>query len=61
MMHESQLTNVLDNTAGRGNWSIREGDGAFYGPKIDILLKDAFDKKHQVGTIQLDFRFAIEI
>lgn len=53
---ESQLTNVLDNTAGRGNWSIREGDGAFYGPKIDILLKDAFDKKHQVGTIQLDFQ-----
>lgn len=53
---ESQLTNVLNSTAGEGNWSIREGDGAFYGPKIDILLTDAFGKKHQVGTIQLDFQ-----
>lgn len=53
---EAQLTEVLDNTTGKGKWSIREGDGAFYGPKIDILLTDAFNKKHQVGTIQLDFQ-----
>lgn len=53
---ESELTAVLDKTAGNDKWSIREGDGAFYGPKIDILLKDAFNKKHQVGTIQLDFQ-----
>jgi threonyl-tRNA synthetase len=53
---ESQLSDVLDTTVGKGKWSIREGDGAFYGPKIDILLTDAFKKKHQVGTIQLDFQ-----
>lgn len=53
---ESQLASVLDTTAGKNKWSIREGDGAFYGPKIDILLTDAFNKKHQVGTIQLDFQ-----
>jgi threonyl-tRNA synthetase len=53
---ELQLTNVLNETAGRGKWSVKEGDGAFYGPKIDVLLTDAFKKKHQVGTIQLDFQ-----
>lgn len=53
---ESQLTQVLNTTAGEDGWNIREGDGAFYGPKIDILLTDAFGKKHQVGTIQLDFQ-----
>lgn len=53
---EMQLAAVLDKCAGEGGWSIREGDGAFYGPKIDVLLTDAFGKKHQVGTIQLDFQ-----
>lgn len=53
---EDQLKNVLNSTVGEENWLIREGDGAFYGPKIDVLLKDAFGKKHQVGTIQLDFQ-----
>lgn len=53
---EHQLKTVLDSKCGQGNWEIREGDGAFYGPKIDILLHDAFNKKHQVGTIQLDFQ-----
>jgi len=31
------------------------GDGAFYGPKIDVLLLDAIGRKHQCGTVQLDF------
>lgn len=53
---EKQLADVLDKATGDGGWSIREGDGAFYGPKIDVLLTDAFGKKHQVGTIQLDFQ-----
>lgn len=35
--------------------TINEGDGAFYGPKIDIHVKDSFNRKHQLGTIQLDF------
>ncbi|PIE78448.1 MAG: threonine--tRNA ligase, partial [Candidatus Delongbacteria bacterium] len=33
---------------------INEGDGAFYGPKIDIHIKDALGRTHQCGTIQLD-------
>ncbi|KAK6198700.1 uncharacterized protein RJT21DRAFT_122314 [Scheffersomyces amazonensis] len=53
---ESQLKSVLNSVVGETGWSIREGDGAFYGPKIDVLLTDAFKKKHQVGTIQLDFQ-----
>lgn len=50
---ERQLAAVLDK---QGQWQERPGDGAFYGPKIDVLLADAFGKKHQVGTIQLDFQ-----
>jgi len=38
------------------DWSINEGDGAFYGPKIDILVKDALGRRHQTATIQLDFQ-----
>ncbi len=37
------------------NFSIKEGDGAFYGPKIDIEIADALKRYHQLGTIQLDF------
>ena len=33
-----------------------KGDGAFYGPKIDAILKDADGKSHQIGTVQLDFQ-----
>ena len=36
-------------------YSINPGDGAFYGPKIDIKLQDALGRQHQCGTIQLDF------
>ncbi|KAJ2971123.1 hypothetical protein NQ176_g7848 [Zarea fungicola] len=45
-------------------WSVNEGDGAFYGPKIDIVLKDSDGKEHQTATVQLDFqlpkRFELE-
>lgn len=45
-------------------WSVNEGDGAFYGPKIDIILKDSDGKEHQTATVQLDFqlpkRFELE-
>ncbi len=37
------------------SFKINEGDGAFYGPKIDIKLKDALDRKWQCATIQCDF------
>ncbi len=36
-------------------FKINKGDGAFYGPKIDLHVKDSSDKNWQLGTIQLDF------
>jgi len=36
-------------------YTINEGDGAFYGPKIDVKLKDALKRRWQCGTIQCDF------
>jgi threonyl-tRNA synthetase len=39
-----------------GKWVVDEGDGAFYGPKIDITISDALRRKHQCATIQLDFQ-----
>lgn len=36
-------------------WKLNPGDGAFYGPKIDITITDALKRAHQCGTIQLDF------
>lgn len=36
-------------------YKINEGDGAFYGPKIDFHIKDAIGRSHQCGTIQLDY------
>jgi len=37
-------------------WEYNPGDGAFYGPKIDITMEDALKRKHQCATIQLDFQ-----
>ena len=37
-------------------YSINEGDGAFYGPKLDFHLKDSIGRTWQCGTIQLDFQ-----
>ena len=36
-------------------YDIHEGEGAFYGPKIDVILKDALDRKWQCATVQCDF------
>jgi threonyl-tRNA synthetase len=41
--------------SGRDFW-IEDGDGAFYGPKIDILMRDSLGREWQMGTIQLDFQ-----
>jgi threonyl-tRNA synthetase len=38
-------------------YAINEGDGAFYGPKIDVKLKDAIGRTWQCATIQVDFNF----
>ena len=53
---ESDLKNVLDELCGKGNYRINEGDGAFYGPKIDIKMKDCLGREWQMGTVQLDFQ-----
>ncbi|KAI9853087.1 MAG: hypothetical protein M1838_001588 [Thelocarpon superellum] len=45
-------------------WTSNPGDGAFYGPKIDVILSDNNGKEHQTATVQLDFqlpqRFGLE-
>jgi len=53
---ESILKRILDKHKGPGNYQIAEGDGAFYGPKIDILMEDILGRQWQMGTIQLDFQ-----
>ncbi|KAG8509228.1 Threonine--tRNA ligase, mitochondrial [Galemys pyrenaicus] len=40
-------------------WDLSPGDGAFYGPKIDVRLHDALGRPHQCGTIQLDFQLPL--
>jgi len=50
---ENILKEVL--TGEKIPFDINEGDGAFYGPKIDIKLKDAIGRKWQCATIQCDF------
>jgi threonyl-tRNA synthetase len=52
---EAQLAGALNDFIGPGNWDVNEGDGAFYGPKIDIQVFDAMKRSHQCATIQLDF------
>jgi threonyl-tRNA synthetase len=48
------LKQALD--AKKINYKINEGDGAFYGPKIDFHLRDSIGRTWQCGTIQLDFQ-----
>ena len=52
---EKQLELALDEFGGKGSWRINPGDGAFYGPKIDIKVYDAMQRVHQCATVQLDF------
>ncbi|HHB2482370.1 TPA: threonine--tRNA ligase [Bacillus cereus] len=51
---EASLENVLQSL--NYKYRLNEGDGAFYGPKIDFHIKDALNRSHQCGTIQLDFQ-----
>ena len=48
------LKKALEESGNR--YTVNEGDGAFYGPKIDFYLTDSLGRKHQCGTIQLDFQ-----
>mmetsp|Transcript_4922 Transcript_4922/g.7414 ORF Transcript_4922/g.7414 Transcript_4922/m.7414 type:complete len:472 (+) Transcript_4922:300-1715(+) len=56
---EAALANAMNEFAGKGNWRENPGDGAFYGPKIDIKVMDAMERVHQCATIQLDFQLPI--
>ena len=56
---EADLKDILDNIFGEGNYEINEGDGAFYGPKIDLQMTDAIGREWQMGTIQLDFQLPL--
>ncbi|MGN1212539.1 MAG: threonine--tRNA ligase [Christensenellales bacterium] len=51
---EEGLKNALNNI--NQDYIVNEGDGAFYGPKIDIHIKDAIGRTWQCGTIQLDMQ-----
>lgn len=51
---EASLGKVLTDLGYKYN--INEGDGTFYGPKIDIHIKDALNRSHQCATVQLDFQ-----
>jgi threonyl-tRNA synthetase len=53
---EATLRRILDAQVGRGNYLIGESDGAFYGPKVDLLMEDALGREWQMGTVQLDFQ-----
>ena len=53
---EAALKEILDDKYGEGGYEINAGDGAFYGPKIDLQIKDALGREWQCGTVQLDFQ-----
>lgn len=61
---EKELQEILEEKTGVNGFELGEGEGAFYGPKVDILMKDALGREWQMGTIQLDFqqprRFQLE-
>jgi threonyl-tRNA synthetase len=52
---EDQLHKALVDFRG-DDWELNEGDGAFYGPKIDVTISDALGREYQCATIQLDFQ-----
>ena len=56
---EASLKRILDKKYGEGGYEINEGDGAFYGPKIDLKMKDCIGREWQMGTIQLDFQLPL--
>ena len=59
---ENKLKSVLENSS--YEWKLNEGDGAFYGPKLDFHVQDCIGRTWQCGTVQLDFsmpeRFELE-
>jgi threonyl-tRNA synthetase len=60
---ENTLKQIVESTPGL-NYSIGIGEAAFYGPKIDFIVKDCIGREWQLGTVQLDYnlprRFELE-
>lgn len=58
---EKELAEALDGFKAETGiaWKLNPGDGAFYGPKIDIHIRDALGRSYQCATIQLDFQLPI--
>jgi len=56
---ESALKSALESVGMK--YEIKEGDGAFYGPKIDFDVKDALGRTWQCATIQLDFQMPLRM
>ena len=56
---EEDLKEILEKVFGKDGYELNEGDGAFYGPKIDLKMKDALGREWQTGTIQLDFQLPL--
>jgi len=52
---EDRLKKALQEFKG-DDWALNPGDGAFYGPKIDVTVNDAMGREFQCATIQLDFQ-----
>ena len=50
---EKIMKKILDNS--NKKYLVQEGEGAFYGPKIDVMIPDAIGREWQLGTVQLDF------
>ena len=50
---ETALQAVLEHK--KLDWKLNQGEGAFYGPKIDFSIRDSLDRIWQLGTVQLDF------
>lgn len=53
---EKILLKILGQRFAPDRFSVDAGEGAFYGPKIDILIKDSLGRNWQMGSIQLDFQ-----
>ncbi len=56
---EESLKSILTHKFGADGFEINEGDGAFYGPKIDLGMRDCLGRQWQMGTIQLDFQLPL--
>ena len=52
---EAEMRGALE--AGGYAYAVNEGDGAFYGPKIDMHMTDSLGRSWQLGTVQLDYNF----